>query len=54
MGATKVKLNAKLTSRDGAVLIDKQVEGKVRFFGENLGVIRDVAKRITNLLRKTP
>lgn len=54
MGATKVTLNAKLTTRDGAILVDKRVEGKVRFFGENLGVIHDVAKQITNLLRKTP
>jgi hypothetical protein len=54
MGATKVKLNIKLSTRDGGVLVDKQVEGKVRFFGENLSVIHDVAKQITNLLRKTP
>lgn len=54
MGATKVALNAKLTTRDGSILVDKKVEGKVRFFGENLGVIHDVAKQITNLLRKTP
>jgi hypothetical protein len=54
MGATKVKLNVRLSTRDGAILIDKEVEGKVRFFGENLGVIHDVAKRITDLLRKTP
>jgi hypothetical protein len=54
MGATKVKLNVKLSTRDGAILLDKEVEGKVRFFGENLGVIHDVAKRITDLLRKTP
>ena len=54
MGATKVRLNVKLSTRDGAVLVDQQVEGKVRFFGENLDVIHDVAKRITNLLRKTP
>jgi hypothetical protein len=54
LGATKVKLDVKLSTRDGAILVDKEVEGKVRFFGENLGVIRDAAKRITELLRKTP
>ena len=54
MGSTEVKLHVKLSTRDGAVLLDKEVEGKVRFFGENLGVIHDVAKRITDLLRKTP
>jgi hypothetical protein len=54
IGATKVKLNVKLSANNGAILVDKQVEGKVRFFGENLNVIRDVAKQITRLLRKTP
>jgi hypothetical protein len=54
LGATTVKLGVKLSTRDGAILVDKEVEGKVRFFGENLGVIHDTAKRITDLLRKTP
>jgi hypothetical protein len=54
LGATKVKLSVKLTSRDGDMLVDKEVEGKVRFFGENLGVTADVAKRIAGLLKKTP
>ena len=54
LGATTVKLGVKLSTRDGAILVDKEVEGKVRFFGENLGVIHDAAKRITEMLRKTP
>jgi hypothetical protein len=54
LGATTVKLGVRLSTRDGAILVDKEVEGKVRFFGENLGVIHDTAKRITELLRKTP
>jgi hypothetical protein len=53
LGATTVKLSVKLSTRDGAILVDKEVEGKVRFFGENLGVIHDAAKRITEMLRKT-
>ena len=54
LGATTVKLDVKLSTRDGTILLDKEVEGRVRFFGENLGVIHDAAKRITELLRKTP
>jgi hypothetical protein len=54
LGATKVKVSAKLSTRDGNILVNKEVEGKVRFFGENLGVTTDVAKQITKLLRKTP
>jgi hypothetical protein len=54
LGWTTVKLGVKLSTRDSAILVDKEVEGRVRFFGENLGVIHDAAKRITELLRKTP
>jgi hypothetical protein len=54
VGATKVTVDAKLFARDGNILVDKKVEGKVRFFGENLGVTNDVAKQITKLLRNAP
>ncbi len=52
LGATKVDLAAKLTAHDGGTLLDRQVNGKVRFFGENLGVTNDLAKRIAKLLRR--
>ena len=49
-GATKIGVNATVAARDGHVLLDQSIEGKVRFFGENLGATNDVAKRITKLL----
>ena len=49
-GATKIDVNATLAARDGHVLLDQSIQGKVRFFGENLGATNDVAKRITKLL----
>ena len=49
-GATKIDVNATVTARDGHVLMDQNIQGKVRFFGENLGATNDVAKRITKLL----
>jgi hypothetical protein len=54
LGATTVTLDARLSTRDGATLVDKKVEGRVRFFGENLSVIHDVARRITSFLQKSP
>jgi hypothetical protein len=54
LGATTVTLDARLSTRDGSILVDKKVEGRVRFFGENLSVIHDVARRITSLLQKSP
>ena len=50
LGATTVDVQASVTARDGRTLMDKKVTGKVRFFGENLGVTNDIAKRITKLL----
>lgn len=53
LGATKVDVTASVTSRDGRVLLDQKITGRVRFFGENLGVTNDLAKRITKLVRET-
>ena len=52
LGATKVDVSASVTARDGRALVDSRIQGKVRFFGENLGVTSDLAKRIAKLLRK--
>jgi hypothetical protein len=32
--------------------MDQKITGRVRFFGENLGVTDDLAKRITKLVRE--
>jgi hypothetical protein len=53
LGATTVDVMATVTARDGRTLLDQKVTGKVRFFGENLGVTNDIAKRITKLVSAT-
>lgn len=53
LGATKVDVAASVTARDGRTLMDQKITGRVRFFGENLGVTNDLAKRITKLVRET-
>jgi len=50
LGATSVDVTASVTARDGHDLISKKITGRVRFFGENLGVTNDLAKRITKLV----
>lgn len=50
-GWTKIDINASVTARDGHSLIDQKITGRVRFFGENLGVTKDLAKRITKVVR---
>ncbi len=52
LGATTVDVSALLTASDGRTLLDSRIHGRVRFFGENLGVTNDLAKRIAKLLHK--
>ncbi len=52
-GATQVDVTASVTARDGHVLMDQKITGRVRFFGENLGVTNDLAKRITKLVSES-
>jgi hypothetical protein len=49
-GATTVDITASLTAKDGKELLSKKLTGRVRFFGENLGVTNDIAKKITKLV----
>jgi hypothetical protein len=51
-GATSVAVTASVTARDGHVLTDHKITGRVRFFGENLAVTNDLAKRIAKLVRE--
>lgn len=53
LGATKVDITASVTARDGRKLMDQKITGRVRFFGENLGVTNDLAKRITKLVSES-
>ena len=49
-GATTVDITASLTAKDGKELMSKKLTGRVRFFGENLGVTNDIAKKISKLV----
>ncbi len=53
LGATTVDVTATVTAKDGKSLVDHKITGRVRFFGENLGVTNDIAKRITKLVRES-
>jgi len=53
LGATKIDVTTSVTARDGHTLMDQKITGRVRFFGENLGVTNDLAKRITKLVRES-
>ncbi|HXC61224.1 MAG TPA: hypothetical protein VNV63_00995, partial [Nitrospiria bacterium] len=50
-GATSIKVKVQLTSREGKVLLEKDVEGKVRFYGENLRATYDLAKKVAGVVK---
>jgi hypothetical protein len=52
LGSTNVDVDAWVTDRDGRVLLADLVQGKVRFFGENLGATNDLAKHIAKRLKQ--
>jgi hypothetical protein len=52
-GATSIKVKVQLTSREGKVLLEKDVEGKVRFYGENLRATYDLAKKVAAVVSQS-
>lgn len=52
-GGTSIKMKVQFTSRDGKVLLEKDLEGKVRFFGENLRATYDIAKKVAAVVNDT-
>jgi hypothetical protein len=52
-GATSIKVKVQFTSRDGKLLLEKDLEGKVRFFGENLRATYDLAKKVAATINES-
>jgi hypothetical protein len=52
-GATSIKVKIQFMSKDGAPLREKVVEGKVRFYGENLRATYDLAKKVAATVKET-
>jgi hypothetical protein len=52
-GATTVALGVQVSRRDGNLLLDREVEGKVRFFGGNLRATNDFSKKVAAILRQS-
>ena len=51
-GATTIKTNVQVLTRDGRTVVNRQVEGTVRFFGENLNATSDFAKKAAEMIRE--
>lgn len=52
-GATSIKVHVQVAGRDGNLLVDRKVEGKVRFFGDNLRATYDLSKAVSKILLET-
>jgi hypothetical protein len=51
-GATSIKVHIQITARDGKTLFERDVEGKVHFFGENLRATYNLAKAVAKQVKE--
>ncbi len=51
-GATSIKVHVQLAARDGRALLERDVQGNVHFFGENLRATYNFAKGAAKLIRE--
>jgi hypothetical protein len=52
-GATTVKTNVQVVTREGRTVVNREVQGRVRFFGENLNATGDLAKKVAEIIKLT-
>lgn len=52
-GATKLKVRSQLCTREGQVLLERVVDGNVRFFGGNLRATHNLAKNVANAIKQS-
>ena len=48
-GATSITVHCKFTDKEGKVLLERDIDGKVRFFGDNLKATDDFAKKVAKV-----
>lgn len=51
-GATSIKVHVQFVTRSGQTLLERDVEGKVHFFGENLRATYNFATAVAKLVRE--
>ena len=52
-GATKLTVRSQLITRDGKIVLDRTVQGNVRFFGSNLRATHNLARNIAKVIRQS-
>ncbi|SRR5258706_2310266 len=51
-GATKLKVQSQLCTRDGRVVLERSVDGNVRFFGGNLRATYNLARNVAHAIKQ--
>ena len=52
-GATKLKVRSQLYTRDGSLILERVVDGNVRFFGGNLRATHNLARNIAKTIKQS-
>ena len=52
-GATKLTVQSQLVTRDGKIVLDRSVQGNVRFFGSNLRATHNLARNIAKVIKES-
>jgi len=52
-GATKLTVRSQLITRDGKIVLDRTVQGNVRFFGSNLRATHNLARNIAKMIEQS-
>ena len=52
-GATKLTVQSQLITRDGKIVVDRSVQGNVRFFGSNLRATHNLARNIAKGIKQS-
>jgi hypothetical protein len=53
-GATKLTVRSQLLTREGEVVLERTVNGDVRFFGSNLRATQNLARNIAKTIKQSP
>jgi hypothetical protein len=52
-GATKLNVRSQLSTPDGKVVLERVVDGNVRFFGGNLRATHNLARNVAETIKKS-
>jgi len=52
-GATKLKVRSQLYTRDGRLILERVVDGNVRFFGGNLRATHNLARNVVKAIKQS-